>query len=184
MSAPASASSKPEDLRRAFDRGFAVPAGASEAGGAESYLALRAAGERVAVPLAQVRGLQAGRKITPLPSRLGELLGLAGIRGKCVPVYSAAALLGHGAASCEARWFVLCAGRLDAEMLALAFDGFDGYLSLPKARTHAKPEADCAREHVAEVLASDAGARTVVDIASIMKTIERRVETGKENGNG
>ena len=184
MSEPAPASSKLEELRRAFDRGFAVPAAASEAAGAESYLALRAAGERVAVRLTEVRGLQAGRKITPLPSRLGELLGLAGIRGKCVPVYSAAALLGCGTASRQARWIVLCAGRLDAELLALAFDGFDGYLSLPKTRARAKPAADSSREHVAEVLESDAGARSVLDIASIMKAIDSRIETGKEKGNG
>lgn len=184
MSEPAPASSKLEELRRAFDRGFAVPAAAAGSAGAESYLALRAAGERVAVRLAEARGLLTGRKITPIPSRLGELLGLAAIRGKCVPVYSAAALLGYGTASREARWFVLCAGRSDAEALALAFDGFEGYLSVPKSRARAVPAAERPREHVAEVLESDAGARAVVDIASIMKAVERRIETGQEKANG
>lgn len=180
MSEQKAAISELEALRRAFDEGFAAPAAGRACAGAETFLALRAAGESVAVRLNQVRGLLAGRRITPVPSRLEELLGLAGIRGKCVPIYSAAALLGHGKESREAAWFVLC----EAATLALAFDGFDGYLSVPKAEVRTVPARDSKREHADELIGSDMSARFVIDIGSVVKAIEKRVEAGKEKRHG
>lgn len=150
-----------DGLRRAFDAAFASPAEGKSVE-TDDFLALRVAGQAVAVRLAQVRGLLPGGKITPLPSHLEEVLGLAGIRGRCVPVYSAAALLGHARPSGAALWFVLCtAGKAE---LALAFDGFEGYLQVPRARVRG------------EVIDAGTGARTIVDIASLAKGLEARIK--------
>lgn len=150
-----------DGLRRAFDATFASPA-EEKSVETDDFLALRVAGQAVAVRLAQVRGLLPGGKITPLPSRLEEVLGLAGIRGRCVPVYSAAALLGHARPSGAALWFVLCTAEKDE--LALAFDGFEGYLQVPRARVRG------------EVIDAGTGARTIVDIASLAKGLEARIK--------
>jgi purine-binding chemotaxis protein CheW len=110
-------------LRRAFDESFAR-APASRADGGERILRLRIGGDRYAVKLAEVAGFAAARKIVPLSSAITGALGLAGLRGALVPVYSLAALLGRVADDEPPRWFLLANAP---EPVALAFARFDGY---------------------------------------------------------
>src|SRR5689334_19841174 len=106
------------ELRQQFDRSFAEPVRRTVIE-TDDFIAVRLGAETFAIRVAEIAGLHAGLAITPCPSPLPELLGLAGLRGALIPVYGLAALLGLSAVA-EPRWIVIAAGR----EAAFAFDGF------------------------------------------------------------
>ena len=128
-------------LRREFDRSFAAPAGV----GAEDtldLLALRVGGDPYAVRLADVTGLLVDRRLVPVPTNVPEFVGLIGLRGGVVPVWSLGALLGYGADRETPRWMMLIGERGSGQVLALAFERFDGHLRVPRARLSERAPTD------------------------------------------
>lgn len=117
------------ELRRAFDAGFARPPPPPPE--ALEHLLLVAAGAgRYALRLGELSGLQPLHRLVPLPGARPELLGLAGVRGRLVAVFSLARLLGLDAAADEhPRWLAICGG--EEPQLALAFAQFEGQRQLP-----------------------------------------------------
>ena len=174
MSAPTFSSAI--ELGRAFDAAFASPP-AEKTQNEESFLVLRAGKDAHAVRVREIDGFAAARKIVALSSPIPELLGLAGLRGSLVPVYSLTALLGYAEPDGPPRWFVLCGG---AELLALAFADFDGYVELPRARVRAPGEGDPQRKHVREVIVEEHAVRAVVSVASLIESIRGRVTGGND----
>ncbi|BCJ40216.1 hypothetical protein GCM10010168_30740 [Actinoplanes ianthinogenes] len=118
--------SRVEQLRADFDHSFSVPARTLDDEGIE-LLAIGAGGRAYALRLSQTSGLYPDRPVTPLPTTVPALRGLAGFAGVVVPVYDLAALLGHPIAD-EPRWLVLAAG---APPLALAFHQLDHHVRVP-----------------------------------------------------
>jgi purine-binding chemotaxis protein CheW len=116
--------SRAAELRNAFDRSFAQ-APSPEGGALESLLKIRLGANPYALRLSDVSGLFADKKMTWLPSPVPELLGMAGLRGTVLPVYDLGMLLGCPRAAAP-RWLVVAAGA----PVALAFEAFDGYLSV------------------------------------------------------
>jgi chemotaxis signal transduction protein len=154
-----------EQMRAAFDRGFAEPpAGAAEP--SANYLGIRVAGHAYAVALAEIGAVSAGKRLAPLPSSARELLGVAGVRGDIVPVFSLAALLGHGAAE-GGRWLMLAAGG----KAGFAFDALDGQLDIPLS---AIAPASSASGFVQANAVIAGAARPVVSIPALMEHLERR----------
>ena len=173
--APAAISA--DEMRRRFDRAFAAaPVDRSE--DLDAFLAMRIDGDGYALRVREVAGFAAARKIVPLPSPIAELLGIAGIRGSVVPVFSLAALLGYARADESPRWFVLCAG---AEPIALGFRDFDGYLELPRPDVSALGEGGEAsdrgagRAHVRHVVRAPGEMRGVIDVPSVVRAIQGKV---------
>ena len=121
------------ELRRAFDASFAVPARGRVAD-VERLLRLHFGADGYALRLADIGGLSAARKIVPIDSAIPEVLGLAGIRGNLVPVYSLSMLLGYGTETEPPRWFVACGS---SEPIAFGFASLDGYVELPTTAVHA-----------------------------------------------
>ncbi len=161
---------KAAELRRAFDLSFAeAPAERLQA--LDDLLAIRVGAAPYALRLSEVAGLAVDRRITPLPSAVPELLGLAGLRGAIVPVYDLAALLGSAAAAAP-RWLAFAAGA----GVALSFDAFERHLRLGREAVVPAGEADARRGHVREVLRAEGGARPIVHLASIVESIRRRAE--------
>jgi len=160
------------ELRRNFDRSFAEPPRSRQAASLD-LLAIRLGGEPYALHLAAVTGLFAGKKFTRLPQAAPELLGIAGFRGSVVPVYDLRVLL--GCADGEApRWLVIAA----ASAVALAFDGFDGHLRLPLDAIAPQGPGESTRPHVRElvrVAASDLPLRSLIDVDSVVASIQQRV---------
>ena len=109
-------------LRRAFDGAFAEPARPLLARTTD-LLAIRLGGDPWAVPLAEVAGLYAGKRITPLPGGPPSLLGIAGFRGAVVAVYDLPALIGLAPLSAP-RWLLVAAGR----RVAFAFAELEGHV--------------------------------------------------------
>lgn len=120
-------------LRDAFDAAFARPP-ATPTEGQERLLLVVAGGQRYALRLAELGGLQPLRRLVPLPGGRRELLGLAGVRGRLVAVFDLARLLGAAAEPSPPvapRWLLLCGGA--EAQLALACGHCEGLRQLPQA---------------------------------------------------
>jgi chemotaxis signal transduction protein len=168
-------------LRREFDRSFAVPAG----GGAEDtldLLALRVGGDAYAVRLTDVTGLLVDRRLVPVPTHMPAFVGLIGMRGGVVPVWSLGALLGYGSDRETPRWMMLIGERGGGQGLAFAFERFDGHLRVPRARLSERAPSDPdspANVNVAVQLRHSVRAddtwRGVLDVGALTVDIQRRL---------
>ena len=112
--------------RRCFDRSFAEPV-RLDTDPVEDLLAIGIGSEAYALRMAEVAGLFADRKVTPVPGGDNVLIGIAGFRGAIVPVYGLHALLGLVSGPRPCRWLVIAA----AAPVALAFETFAAQLSVP-----------------------------------------------------
>ncbi|HYL62684.1 MAG TPA: chemotaxis protein CheW [Candidatus Methylomirabilis sp.] len=162
---------KVAELRRVFDEARAAPFSSGAAELTEDLLAIRVSRDAYAVKASEISGLATDRKIVPLPSPIPELLGVAGIRGALVPVYSLAMLLGYNADTERTRWLALCGSE---DPVALAFSEFDGYVRIPVTQLYAAEQKDVARTHVQQVVRATDMVRAVVSIPLIRETIQRR----------
>ncbi|MEO8844933.1 MAG: chemotaxis protein CheW [Kofleriaceae bacterium] len=112
--------SRADELRAAFDRGFAE-APAVVAGAGYELLRIELGGEPYVVPLADVMSLHVDLRIVAVPATVPTLLGVIALRGAIVAVYDLRALLGL-ATTRAPRWIVLANGA------GFAFDGFAGHV--------------------------------------------------------
>jgi purine-binding chemotaxis protein CheW len=158
-----------EALRQEFDATFARAFGDAELE-CDDLLAVLVGRRRYALRVAELGGVAAGRRVTPVPSGDAALLGLVGVRGDVVPVYDLARLMGEAPAVEPPRWLALSAG---ADPVALAFDELEGHLRLPRSALES-----AARGHVTHVIREEAGLRPVVDVPSVA----RAVRTGSAEG--
>ena len=171
MTPPYSVTSSVADLRNAFDRARAVPfsAGASEQ--SENLLAIRLFRDAYALRVGEISGLLTDRKIVALPTAIPELLGVAGIRGALVPVYSLAALLGYAVETEGTRWLALCGTE---EPVALAFNDFEGYLSVARTQIYAAEHGDVTRACIEHLVRADGMVRALVSIPRLREAIQKR----------
>lgn len=154
------------DLRREFDGTFAVPL--RVAGGRESLIALRVAGEGLAVRTMQIAGLAKRRPIVSVPSSVPGLLGIMGLRGTLLPVYDLAALLGLRAAA-GGSWLMLANPE---SPIGLLFDEFEGQVEIEPACLY-ESEGSRSRGHLRLVARVGTGHRAVIDIPGIVAQIRK-----------
>ena len=158
------------ELRRAFDRSFALaPPTESETAVVENLLTVRVGPHAYVLRLAEVSGLFADKQVTWLPSAVAELLGIAGLRGAVFPVYDLGMLLGCARAD-RPRWLLVTA----AAPVGLAFDGFDGYLTLPSDAIIPDIRAEARQRHVREVVRTVDLTRPLISLASVLESIKNR----------
>ncbi len=122
-------------LRRNFDLGFAEPP-RGELPSVEDLLIIRIAEDEYCLRLSQIAGLLVDRRLAPLTSPVPALMGVIGVRGAIVPVYSLRILLAYPPADAP-RWLVMLRG---AEPLGLAFDSYEGHVRVESSRI-SEPEA-------------------------------------------
>jgi chemotaxis signal transduction protein len=159
-------------LREGFDRSFAQ-APAPKMASPEGLLAIRVGADRYVFRVTEISGLFTCKNITPLPSPLPELLGIAGFRGTVLPVYDLGMLLGYPRSGIQ-RWVVVAA----TAPAALAFEDFDGYTStstgtIVAADTRSRTNSS----YVRDVLHAEV-ARPVIDLSSVIATIRERSGRG------
>lgn len=165
---------KVAEMRRAFDESFAAPQRDDEQS-VEHMLAVEVAGDRFAVRVADISGLTIAKgTILRVPSRAPELLGITGIRGVVVPVFSLAALLGISPAAGHPRWLVLCGGR--QAPIALAIERVEGHLDIPVRQIFAC-EAERAHRYVNETARDGSVLRGVIDISQLVEHIKAQGAT-------
>lgn len=157
------------ELRREFDRGFAA-ARSSGPAQSEAFLAVRIGGDPYAIRLAEIAGLYAGRRVTPLPSPLAALLGVAAFRGQVAPVYDLAALLGYSARAAP-RWLVLARS---ADVVALGFDAFEAQWVVPAQDVVASAGSAGARQHVREAVRAKDELRPIAHLPSVLEEIRKQ----------
>jgi chemotaxis signal transduction protein len=91
-------------------------------------LAIRVAGQEVALPLDAVREVVAPPDVTPLPGSDPSLLGVAAVRGTIVPVLDLSRRLFATAAAADGR-LILVGEPGSGEPLGLLVDAVPGLLS-------------------------------------------------------
>lgn len=151
------------ELRRAFDEGFREPAGKATHDG-EALLAVRAGGFALALPVAQVRGLEKGRPVVPLPGARAGLSGLASVRGRLVPVFALAQVLGAEAG--PGGWIALTAG---AQPAGLAFDALIGLFDVH--RSDFKDAGTAAPAHARAAVTAGDVTCWVLDLPGLMERL-------------
>ena len=166
------------ELRTEFDRTYAIPPSSQGLEPIEGLLAVRVAGDPYALRISEISGLANDRKIVALPSPISELLGVAGIRGGLVSVYSLAALLGYNFDGETPRWLALCGTE---EHVGFAFHEFEGYLRVPRSQIYSAPQADAERIHVKEVARTGELVRAVVSIPAALETIKGQIGKGRSS---
>jgi chemotaxis signal transduction protein len=164
------------DLRNAFDRSYAIPSSLHRSEQAENLLAIRLSGDPYAIRVSEISGLVKGRKTIGLPTPIPELLGVAGVRGALIPVYSLATLLGYNLAEDTGGWLALCGNE---EPVGLAFRDFEGYLKIPIIQIYAASQDKLVREHIRDVASTEDVVRAIVNIPSILETIKKRCGEGR-----
>ena len=158
------------DLRSSFDGSFADARGSEEA--REKFLAVRAGGTRLAFRLLELSSVAVDRGVTPAPSPLPELVGIAGVRGRLVPVYSLSVLIGGERAGAPSRWLVLVADG----QVGLAVDEFEGYVFGRKADVASTAGVAA---HCPETLRIGSAGYGVLDVTSLVKEISSRVASAR-----
>jgi chemotaxis signal transduction protein len=154
-------------LRAAFDRTF-VEAQHYDSVATADFLSIQVGGDPYMLRLSEIAGFFADKKVTRLPSRVGELSGVSGFRGTMLPVYDLAALLGYPIAK-SARWMAITA----EVPVALAFDSFDGHFRFATDAIAARDGID-AKGHLHQVVRSEEFVRPIIDIPSIVAAIRER----------
>jgi purine-binding chemotaxis protein CheW len=157
-------------MRRDFDRGFGAPPSRRN-GALVDLLAIRLGGQPYALRMSEVAGLFTDKPLTRMPNALPAFLGLAGFRGKALPVFDLGQWFGCPAAG-PTRWGVIAAGQ----NAAFAFEGFDGHLRVAPQDVVA-PEADTSRAHLAGLLGrtveGNDRTRSVIDLFSVLAALRR-----------
>jgi len=153
-------------LRQAFDAGFALPPPEPATGGV-ALLLLQAGGTALALPCAQIAGLHRAGRMAALPSRAPELAGLAGLRGRLLPVFRLTALLGLPDGEPAALgWLALARGG----RLAAGFERLEGQVTVAPAHIITAPG-----EAAGAVVRLPQGVRPVVDLDAALAGLRRRL---------
>ena len=154
------------DMRRAFDQGFAAPI-VTESRSVERMLTIRLGDEHFMMRANEITGLTKAKCIVRIPSRIPQLLGLAGVRGTLVPVFSLAAILERQPRGSAPVWLAL-AGR--ETPIALAFDEFEGQVELAREDLYTDETQNPSSQ--SQMLARVGSlVQQVVDIPSIIRMI-------------
>jgi len=158
------------ELRTVFDRSFALPP-PREIQEVEDLLAVRVGGDPYAIRLRDIRGVVARRTVVTVPTRATGLLGVTGIHGDIVPVFSLSSFLGYGDDVETPAWTVLCGAE---QPIGLAFAELEGHLRLPRCSVHADEDPNTTRKYVMEIAVIEAGARPVIALPLIITDICNR----------
>jgi chemotaxis signal transduction protein len=148
---------KIEQLRKAFDESFAAPE-ISVAEARERMLTIRVGEVHLAIRVSEIAGVEAMRKIVPLPTPLPGLLGIAGARRRVFAVYALGALLGAQQIGESPRWLVLIPGH---DAIAFAIDELEGYIEVPVSRIHAI-ERSAGNEHMSAMMVEEGEVRRLM----------------------
>jgi purine-binding chemotaxis protein CheW len=157
-------------MRQEFDLSFARPA-VAPGGTFENLLRIRIGGEVSAVRVSGIAGLSVDPVITALPSPLAELLGVAHLQGKTVPVFDLRALLGRPAHG-VLRWLMVAA----ESPVALAFDAYESFVRLD-VEAPADGDGPERQFHEPRLLRLEGELTPVLDVSSILAAVKDRAQS-------
>lgn len=164
--------SRAAELREAFDQSFARPPAEGRAPG-EKLLRVAVGELSLAVRLREISGVHVDRRIVPCPGGVSGFLGIAGVRGRPIPVYSIAVLLGEATAAAAPRWILLAKPRREDAALGFAFDALEGYIDAAPADFMAEAPGGTGGEAREAVRVAD-GFCAVLELQSLIEMCEAR----------
>ena len=154
------------EMRRAFDELFArAPVGATTK--ADELLAVQLGTDRYLLPLADLAGLVADRRVVALPSATAAFLGVVGVRGAIVPAWDLATLLGYPATERSPKWLAIT----KTPRIGLAFASFGGQLKRPSSA--GLPAERHEGAHIREAVRIEGVVYRIIDVRSILAAIEK-----------
>jgi len=161
-----------EELKTSFDRTF-EQARVELNQELVHLLIVRTGAARFALKVGELAGLARAQTVVPIPTADAGLLGLAGLKGRMVAVYSLAAQVGTPNLSAGAeRWLVLC--RSD-KGIALAFTVAEGTLMVPSSDLC--PVSAGAPPHATDAVGSGASRLWLLNVSSIAAAIVQQTAT-------
>ncbi len=113
-----------EQMRRAFDETFARAA--EPAHDQTDMLLVSVGGQDRAIRLHQISKVARNPGIVRVPARAEGFLGVAGIRGAVLPVFSLSTLTGVGEG--EPHWLLIVGGNATQDAMAFACEAVRGYV--------------------------------------------------------
>jgi chemotaxis signal transduction protein len=159
------------ELQRHFGEAFARPQESSTAA-THQLLSIRTGENRVMLRLAEVAGIHPCPKLVALPSPRPGLLGVVGVRGRVLAVYSMAALLGTARSETQPRWLLLPRA---SDQMALGVDSIEAFLNVPGSAMYptsgAPEDALCP-----EIVQGSATTHPVLSISRAVAAIRRSLE--------
>jgi chemotaxis signal transduction protein len=163
------------EMRRLFDESFALtPAG--QVTEPEAMLAITIESEHFALRVREISGLAvSNEKIVPVPSRVPELLGLTGIRGVVVPVFSLPRLLGFNSLHGQTHWLVFC-GEVQTP-IALAFETMERLFGASGSDIFVREEPIGPHRHVNATVCEGTTLRGVISIPTLVEYIKTQGAT-------
>ena len=177
-SSPAAGADPATSLRELFDLSFSqAPSTDHRDAETEKALSIRIGRDLHLLRLDEISGLLADPVLTPLPTPIRALAGLAGFRGTIVAAYDLRVLLGQPATS-RPRWLARTAADPG---VALAFDHLDGHVTISRQRESRQREFGEAgtpgKAGRADVAVADGtgSARAVVHVPSLLDAIRQQV---------
>lgn len=154
------------ELCRAFDDSFAQPPQQPNLA-VMRLVAVRVGHKPIAMQESQIAGLAKIKRIVPLPSRMPELLGIAGNGGMLVPVFSLARLLEIESSS-DAHWLALA--KSDAAV-GLAFDELDGQVEVAPSDIYPEDEKVVSSRMLVRI---GREVRRLLDVVRVVEEIKRK----------
>jgi len=153
-------------MRNAFDASFAEPAARVEATPLD-FVALRIGDQPYAIRTTEISGFYAGLAVTPVPTSVPALIGIAGHSGEMLPVYDLALLLGLSAS--DGSWAVIDAGN----SVGLLFSVFEDHWRIDTDEV--MPTNDGGHhKHIQQMARRHEELRPVVSIPSILASIREQ----------
>lgn len=131
------------EIRRAFDESFATPYPYDQVA-VEPMLAIEVGAQHFAVRAREISAVTVAKSaVIAIPSSVPELMGITGIRGLVVPVFSLAALLGVESDDRQSRWLLLCGDK--QAPLALGFSLLERQVAVPVSDIYPQDAGTAAR---------------------------------------
>ena len=156
-------------LRRSFDGSFAAPYTPPRVEESNRFLGIRIENDRYAFALVEVVAVERMRQVMAIPHADPALLGIAFLRGRFLPVYHLAALLGYASSAPPKSWLVISNRE---QPVAWGFDLLDGYF---QAERRSEPVGGAgSRQHVCDIVRDAGVVRSLLNLPSIISTIEHR----------
>jgi chemotaxis signal transduction protein len=159
-------------MRETFDRGFAE-AMLRERDDGHDYLVVSVAADTFALRLADITSVVVDRRIIPVPSPVAEMLGVVGVRGSIVPVYSLSGLLGFGVRDDGPRWLALAG---DGSTVALAFERLHGLARTSRDDVAPVTSKQNINSYIVATVRTGDSRIGVVDVPSLVGEIGRRAQ--------
>jgi chemotaxis signal transduction protein len=167
---------KHEDLKSSFDRSF-QDAPVERNHELAHLLIVRIGTARFALKVRDLAALARAHTIVPIPSADPGLLGLAGLKGRMIAVYSLAAMIGSPALTTgPEHWLVLCRGD---DRIALAFSAAEGTLMVPSSDLC--PVGLGAPPHADDAIGAGRSRLWLLDVRSIAAAIVQRTAAPAHN---